>query len=210
MSAVAPAADPSEVARLLAAAGNGDSRAAERLVARHLELARTVVECRMDRLLRARLDPTDAVQEVGLKIATRLADFLARRPMPFHLWVRRTAAEVLIDLRRKHLSAECRAVGNEVPIPDRSSMMLVNHLSAGLPTASVQVRAEEAAAMVRRAIAALDEPDREVILLRSYEGLSNADAAAVMGLDISAASKRYARALLKLRQLLQAEGLTSG
>jgi RNA polymerase sigma-70 factor (ECF subfamily) len=64
--------------------------------------------------------------------------------------------------------------------------------------------------LVRRAIAALPEADREVILLRNYEGLSNADAAAVLGLDVSAASKRYARALLKLRQLLNDNGLTSG
>jgi RNA polymerase sigma-70 factor (ECF subfamily) len=210
MTTLAPAADSPEVTELLADASGGSAAAAEQLVTRHLHLVRSVVECRMDRLLRARLDPADVMQEVGLRMTTRLADYLARRPMPFHLWVRKTAAETLIDLRRKHLGAECRAVGNEVPIPDRSSLMLVNHLAGGGPTASVQMRADEAAALVRRAVASLEETDREVILLRSYEGLTNADAAAVLGLDVSAASKRYARALLKLRQLLQAEGLTSG
>lgn len=205
-----PAADPSDVIRLLDSAERGEGQAAGELVGRHQELVNRVVGTRLDRHLRARLDPADVAQEVALRITTRLPDYLARRPMPFHLWVRKTAAEALIDLRRKHLGAECRAAGNEVPIPDRSSVMLVKQLAANDPTASVQVRAEEAAAMVRRAVAALDDNDREVILLRSFEGLSNADAAAVLGLDTSATSKRYARALLKLRQLLQAEGLTGG
>ncbi|MBX9627036.1 MAG: sigma-70 family RNA polymerase sigma factor [Gemmataceae bacterium] len=200
----APAPDPPEVEQLLA----GGPTAAGDLIARHLPLIRQTVEFRMDRLLRARVDPEDVAQEAALRIAGRLSDYLARRPMPFHLWARRTAQEALIDVRRQHVEAGCRAAGNEVPLPDQSSFQLAHHLAAAAPPASKLARAAEAADLVRGAIAALDEADREVILLRNYEGLSNADAAAVLGLDISAASKRYARALLKLRQLLNADDLT--
>jgi RNA polymerase sigma-70 factor (ECF subfamily) len=205
----APAPDSPEVEHLLARAVSGEAAAVEELIGRHLELIRQAVEFRMDRLLRSRVDPADVVQETSLRIAARLGDYLVRRPMPFHLWVRKTAQETLIDLRRKHVEAGCRAAGNEIPLPDQSSFQLASRLASSDPAASKLVRVAEAAEIVRRAMAALDEADREVILLRNYEGLSNADAAATLGLDVSAASKRYARALLRLRQLLNAEGLTS-
>lgn len=204
----APAPDPPEVEQLLADAGSGRADAVGGLIARHQELIRQTVEFRMDRLLRARVDPADVAQEASLRIAGRLPDFLARRPMPFHLWARRTAQEALIDVRRKHVEAGCRAAGAEVPLPDQSSFQLANRLAASGGAASQLVRAAEAAELVRRAIAALDEPDREVVLLRNYEGLSNADAAALLGLDASAASKRYARALLRLRDHLTRAGLS--
>lgn len=205
-----PAPDTPEVERLLDDARGGRPHAVGALIEKHQALVRQVVDYRMDRLMRARVDAEDVAQEASARVAARLADYLARRPMPFHLWVRKTTQECLIDLRRKHVEAGCRAAGNEIPLPDQSSFQLMNNLAASDPTASRQVRAEEAAALVRRAIAALPDADREVVLLRNYEGLSNADAAAVLGLDISAASKRYARALLKLRQLLNDHGLTSG
>jgi DNA-directed RNA polymerase specialized sigma24 family protein len=46
---------------------------------------------------------------------------------------------------------------------------------------------------VRNAVLALAEADREILLLRDYEGLSNQEAAQVLQLSISAASQRYGR-----------------
>jgi RNA polymerase sigma-70 factor (ECF subfamily) len=48
----------------------------------------------------------------------------------------------------------------------------------------------------------MDPTDREVLALRHFEELSNTEAAAVLGLDKSAASKRYARALIRLKEIL--------
>ena len=45
----------------------------------------------------------------------------------------------------------------------------------------------------------MDPLDREVLALRHFEQLSNAEAAQVLGLDKSAASKRYVRALQRLK-----------
>jgi len=44
--------------------------------------------------------------------------------------------------------------------------------------------------------------DREVLALRHFEGLSNAETATVLELSISAASKRYVRAAEKLRLIM--------
>ena len=55
------------------------------------------------------------------------------------------------------------------------------------------------------AVAELDEDDREVILMRHGEQLSNQDVAALLNLTEPAASMRHLRALRRLRELLQPE-----
>jgi RNA polymerase sigma-70 factor (ECF subfamily) len=80
-------ADSAQTRRLLERAQAGDAGAAEQLLARHRPLLRQVVALRLDVRLRARVDPSDMVQEAQLD-AFRLADYLRRRPMPFRLWPR--------------------------------------------------------------------------------------------------------------------------
>jgi RNA polymerase sigma-70 factor (ECF subfamily) len=48
----------------------------------------------------------------------------------------------------------------------------------------------------------LGEDDREIILMRHHEQLSNQDVAAALSLTEAAASMRYLRALRKLRAIL--------
>ena len=49
----------------------------------------------------------------------------------------------------------------------------------------------------------MSELDREVIALRHFEELSNIETAEVLGIEPSAASKRYLRALKRLREILE-------
>jgi RNA polymerase sigma-70 factor (ECF subfamily) len=58
-----------------------------------------------------------------------------------------------------------------------------------------------------RAIDQLGDQDREIVLMRHFEHLSNQDAAIALGLSEPAASMRYLRAIRKLRTLLSGEGL---
>jgi RNA polymerase sigma-70 factor (ECF subfamily) len=50
----------------------------------------------------------------------------------------------------------------------------------------------------------MDPLDREVVALRHFEQLTNAETAQVLGLEVSAASKRYVRALQRLKEILAA------
>src|SRR5262249_40796119 len=54
-------------------------------------------EVRWDRQLAPRLAPSDVVQEAQLEVVRRMDDFLKRRPMPFHLWIRKAAYERLLE-----------------------------------------------------------------------------------------------------------------
>ena len=48
----------------------------------------------------------------------------------------------------------------------------------------------------------MDALDREVLALRHFEQLSNAECARVLALSESAATKRYIRALKRLKEIL--------
>jgi RNA polymerase sigma-70 factor (ECF subfamily) len=53
----------------------------------------------------------------------------------------------------------------------------------------------------------MDPIDREIIILRNYEQLTNGEAGQVLGLDKSATTKRYIRALMRLKQCLASTDL---
>ena len=63
---------------------------------------------------------------------------------------------------------------------------------------------------VQEALNALDPLDREVVALRHFEQLNNAETAQLLGLQESAASKRYIRALKKLKSILSGLPGSSG
>jgi RNA polymerase sigma-70 factor (ECF subfamily) len=58
---------------------------------------------------------------------------------------------------------------------------------------------------LQAALAKMDEDDREIILLRHGEQLSNQEAARSLGLSEAAASMRYLRAIRRLRAALLPE-----
>jgi RNA polymerase sigma-70 factor (ECF subfamily) len=199
--------DSAETQRLLEQVRAGDRLAFDQLFARHRPFLRQVVELRLDPRLRPRVDPSDVVQEAQLEVFRRLADYLERQPMPFRLWLRKTACERLLMAQRQHVGAARRAVGREVPLPDASSLQLAQQLLAGGSTPSQRLDRDEVADRVRQAVSRLSETDQEILLLRNLEKLSNHEAAHVLRIDPATASQRYGRALLRLRKLLIASGL---
>src|SRR5262249_17734926 len=106
-----------EINRLLERVEAGDRQAFDELFATHRPYLRQLIELRLDQRVRTRVDPSDIVQETQLEAFRRLDDYLARRPMSFRLWLRKTACERLIMAHRFHLKARRRTVGREIPLP---------------------------------------------------------------------------------------------
>jgi RNA polymerase sigma-70 factor (ECF subfamily) len=200
-----PPPEDAETVALLARLEAGDRAALDQLLARHRGLMWQLVDRRLDGRLRGRVDTSDIVQDAQVELARRIDDFLARKPMPFRVWAYRTAYEHLLRQRRMH-TADRRDAGREQVLPDHSSVQLAGLLAGGGGTASQQMMRGETAAQVQQALLELAEPDREVLLLRLFEGLSNQEVAQLLDLDPDTASKRYGRALLRLRQALAARG----
>jgi len=202
-----PNPDSGETLKLLEQIRQG-SPAFDDLFARHRQSLEQVIALRFDPSLRSRVDPSDVVQEAHMEAYRRLPDFLARGPMPFHLWLRKMAQERLIMMRRRHMDASRRAVGQELPLPNRSSVTLGQQLLASGKSPSQLVTQKELAGRVRQAIGNLPHGDREILLMRTYEGLSYDEISCVLEIEPAAARKRYGRALIRLQRLLTQDGLS--
>jgi RNA polymerase sigma-70 factor (ECF subfamily) len=192
---------------LLHQAQAGDRRAFEQLFSRHRQYLRQVVALRLDPHIRPRVDPSDVVQEAQLEAFRRFPDYLKRRPMSFRLWLRKTACERLLMLQRFHRQAARRSVDRETAVPNRSALQLVRQFLARGSTPSEHLHEAETARRVCEVLAELSETDREILLMRNLEALSNQEAAEALGIEPAAASQRYGRALMRLRKLLLANGL---
>jgi RNA polymerase sigma-70 factor (ECF subfamily) len=185
----------------------GDREALNTLLVRHRDRLRRMVEMRLDTRLQARLDASDVVQEGYALVAERLQEYLREPKLPFFLWLRLVVGEQLVKLHRRHLGAQMRDAGREVSLyrgalPAASSAALAAQL-LGRHTSPAQavVRADRIL-RVQEALNALDPVDREILSLRHFEELTAAEAARVLGIEESAAAKRYFRALKRLKGIL--------
>lgn len=174
------------------------------------EKLRRFIMHRMDSRLLARIDWDDVLQEAFLVVQRRYKEYIASPTVPFYIWLRSLTGQVLIDLHRKHLKMQRRSVSREVAmeqqLPFQSSVAALGELLAASGTSpSGAVERNEQAARLQRALEELPEIDREVLVLRHLEQLTNGEVASIMGIDKSAATKRYVRALKRLGERMQSE-----
>ncbi len=193
---------------LLVAAKLGDGEAVGQLLDRHRASVRRLVELRLDRKVQRRVDVSDVVQEVMFEASGRLDRYLQDPAMAFHLWIRQIAWDRIIDTYRRHRVSAKRNMDREQPMSvpmggDQSSIQLIAQLRDPAMTPATAATQAELSRNVEAAIDRLADQDREVILMRHFEHLSNQEIAEVLGLNPPAASMRYLRALRRLRQLLQ-------
>jgi RNA polymerase sigma-70 factor, ECF subfamily len=197
-----------ETQELLAEARGGDATAVNRLLERHRAALRRMIDLRMDRVIGRRVDASDIVQDVLLDAHRRLEDYLAHPAMPFHLWLRQMARDRLIDAHRRHRVAARRSIDREQPMVaparlDHSTLDLAAELADPELTPAAAATWHELQVRFQQALDQMDEQDREVVLLRHFEHLSNGEVAEVLGLSEPAAGMRYLRAMRRLRSHFQ-------
>jgi RNA polymerase sigma-70 factor (ECF subfamily) len=184
--------------------------ARDRLLARHRDQLRALIALRMDPRLRARIDPSDVVQDSLAEADRRLPGYLRDRPLPFYPWLRGLALERLAQLRRHHVASQKRSVEREEhslgALPDDSVRDLAARLVGRGSSPSARMRHEELKRRLREILDQMGEHDREVIVLRHLEQLSVRDIAAVLEISEGAVKVRHVRALERLRKLLDDEG----
>src|SRR5579862_9807398 len=195
--------DQPQTQKLLEQIQQGQSEAVEQLLDVHREPLRRMISLRLDPALAARVDASDIVQDVLLEAHRRLSDYLRNPAMPFHLWLRHIAKDHVIDAHRRHRLAQRRSLDREQPIvpaalADHSSCELAGQILDQEPTPASAAIRHELQKRLDAAVAELDEDDREIILMRHGEQLSNQDVATALGLSEAAASMRYLRAVRRL------------
>jgi RNA polymerase sigma-70 factor (ECF subfamily) len=199
--------DAEQTHRLIDRARSGDSEAIDELLAAHRKPLRRAVELRLDPALTRREDASDVVQKALLDAHRRLQEYLTDPKMPFHLWLRQIAQDRIIDTHRRHRAAARRSIDQEQPVhppawADESSAILVAQLIDPDRTPGSEAVMREMQQRLHTVIATLDETDREIILMRYFEQLSNQEIAGALGLTEAAASMRHLRAIRRLREAL--------
>ena len=203
--------EASQTQELLASARQGNSDAVNRLLERHREALRRMVDLRMDKVLARRVDASDIVQDVLVEANRRLEEYLKNPAMPFHLWLRHMARDRLIDAHRRHRVAARRSMDREQPMTapaayDRSSVELIAELCDQELTPAAAATMHELERRFQQALEQLDEQDQEIVLMRHFEQLSNSEAAQALGLSEPAAGMRYLRAMRRIRTHFGSEG----
>jgi RNA polymerase sigma-70 factor (ECF subfamily) len=206
--------DASETQALLRRVAADDAGAAERLWESYREPLRRMIDLRLDHALGRRVDASDVVQDVLIKASQRLGDYLRNPALPFDFWLRQLARDQMIDEHRRHRGAARRSLDREQPMapafPDRSSLDLAAQLCDPELTPAAAALRGELQRRFQAALRQLDDDDREIVLLRHFEQLSNGEAARTLGLSEAAAGMRHLRALRRLRALLVEKPSTGG
>ncbi len=130
-------------------------------------------------------DAEDAVQETFLQIYQNLPRF--RRESKFSTWVFRIAVNTAIQISR-------RRKGKEVPLEE--ALQVPYPKEVWNPTAD----------QIHSALARLRPPDRAILVLIYWEGLSLSEAGEILSCNANAAKTRLHRARERLREILEEMG----
>ncbi|MFN0055258.1 MAG: sigma-70 family RNA polymerase sigma factor [Planctomycetales bacterium] len=158
--------------------------------------------------LQGRVDADDVLQDAWLMAVDRISYFLRDASHSPFIWFRMIVNQALVELHRRHLGAEKRSAARDVPIDggwgsDATSSALAFHLLGHLTSPSSAVNRADLAKELDAALQGMNEVDREVLALRHFEELSNAETARVLKMSEQAASGRYVRALGRLKRILE-------
>ena len=137
----------------------------------------------------------DALQEVFLKLHRAAGNLDPHRdPRP---WMRTITAN---HCRDHYRSFGARVSRQSTPVDEGDEG---RQLKDGGPAPDSRTLADEKAVLVQQALDRLPAQDREVVVLRDYEGLDHGTIAEMLGASSAAVRKRYSRALSRLGELLQ-------
>ncbi len=200
---------PGQVPDLVARAAAGDRAAIVELLERYRGRLRRMVAMRLDPRLRGRVDASDVIQEGYLEAMKRLEEFISDPSVPFYIWLRFLVGQKVQEQHRRHLGSSGRDVGREVSLyrgamPGVRTGALAARLLGNLTSPSQAAVRAERKIRLQEALNRMDPLDREILVLRHYEQMTNGSAAAALGLNESATSKRYTRALERLKEILAA------
>lgn len=191
--------DRAETTRLLGDARDGSARALNLLFERCADRLLALIRLRMGRALRARMESRDILQATLLKAFQSVERFEGSDARSLMAWLATIAGNEIRDQAEYHGRLR-RDAGRDAPGPEG-----LDDLVARVRSQISRVILDEELERVERALEELDEPHREVILLRNFEELSFDEVGRRLGKSSDACRMLLARAMtaltLKVREL---------
>ena len=199
--------DNAEHSELIKRLRQGNEEALAELFAKYRDRMHRMIDFRLDRRLRSRTDASDVLQESYLDAVQRVNHFIKNPAIPFSVWLRLIVGQRLIEVHRRHLGAKKRDAAREISMNDvrstfASSANIAIHLTGHLTSPSQAAINAESMFRLEEALNTMTDMDREVLVLRHFEDLSNNEVAEILSIGKTAASNRYVRALKRLKEIL--------
>ncbi|MGQ0636848.1 MAG: sigma-70 family RNA polymerase sigma factor [Planctomycetaceae bacterium] len=188
---------------------HGDRDALAEIFGMYRDRLRRIVSFRLDPRLATRVDLDDVLQDIYLNAQQRQQYVLRESSGGLFVWFRLITQQTLADLHRRHLGTQARDVGRERTLRVSSdagatsfamSSLLLGHLTSP----SQAMLRKELSEQLDAALQSMSELDREVLVLRHFEEMTNGETARLLGITEQAASVRYVRALGRLQRILEA------
>jgi len=167
---------------LMGRVANGDHAAFRLLVERHLGRAVGIAY----RILGNRAEAEEAAQEAFLRVWTSAPNWKLDGAL-FRTWFSRVLTNLCIDRRRRPRNEPLESAGD--PADER-------------PDAEQQLGERQESAAVAAAVAELPERQRAALALCYWQGMSNIEAAASLGLSVGAVESLLVRARRGLKEKL--------
>jgi len=195
----------SEVLRRL---GDGDENAVAELFSQHRERLLRMVAFRLDSRLKGRVDSDDILQEAYLDAVQRIGYFIGNPVTTIFVWFRMIVLQTMTNVHRRHLGTKMRDASLEAPkrhqgVNESTVASITGFLTGHLTSPSQAAIREEQSQQLTDALEGLAELDREILALRHFEELTNAESAEILGIEAKTASVRYFRAIRRLRGVLE-------
>ncbi len=185
----------------------GDERALAHLFSLYQDRLLRLIDFRLDRTLHSRVDPVDILQDAYIDASQRISHFLSRESATISVWLRLVVLQRLQLVVRHHLLTDKRDVRKEMSIGRALDGQPFDNIGQALADSitspSAAVSRTETVSMVEQMLESMSATDREVLVLRHFEQVTNDEVAEILGISVKAASNRYVRALQRLKDLIQ-------
>jgi len=179
---------------------NGNTVAMERLILKYQNRIFNVIM----KMCGNTDDAAELTQETFVKVIESINKFKGRSS--FYTWLFRIAVNLTLNYCQRNAKMVTRSLDAEETEPDSSAgQMLKDFLSddsAIDPSELAQRR--ELCDLAMQAILKLEEPQRTVMVLRDIEGMSYAQIADVLNIELGTVRSRLSRARSHLREILEA------
>lgn len=179
----------------------GDQNALSEILRRDLPRIREKVGRRLGPGLRKKESPSDIVQDAVVDLLKYGPRFRIADKDQFRGLVAKIVENNLRDKNDRY-RAQRRALDRERPLP-AGSVVDLNAARKSVEGPSTVARRNEDEALIRLALELLDPRDRQVVLLRQFEGLSFSKVGKALGIEANTARMRFKRALPKLAEKLE-------
>ncbi len=194
---------------LLAKAKSGVGDSLGNLLQLYTNYLRLLAASQIDHRLRARVAPSDVVQETFYEAQRDFDQFRGETEREFLAWLRRILVNNLARLVEEHVLAAKRDVRREISLErisagvERSTARLEEVLVDQGASPSSRVQNRERAAILADLLAELPGDYNEVLLLRHVKGLPFKEVAEQMGRSQGAVRMLWLRAIGQLRSKLK-------